>query len=106
MGVSDRQIVGNGVGIGVNFKFLLFESHSFSLQRCRDWLWFRFGLGFRRCLFFKRSFSSTYIFLKGSNLGVLGLGVGGGCGIGIGFGWGYGVGWGSKYIDQNISFKK
>tara|TARA_B100000405_G_scaffold36716_2_gene24826 strand:+ start:112 stop:246 length:135 start_codon:yes stop_codon:yes gene_type:complete len=44
--------------------------------------------------------------LKGSNLGVLGLGVGGGCGIGIGFGWGYGVGWGSKYIDQNISFKK
>ena len=32
MGVSDRQIVGNGVGIGVNFKFFLFGLHSFSLQ--------------------------------------------------------------------------
>ena len=32
MGVSDRQIVGNGVGIGVNFKFLLLGSQSFSLQ--------------------------------------------------------------------------
>lgn len=63
-------------------------------------------VGVSEVFFFKRSFSSTYIFLKGSNLGVLGLGVGGGCGIGIGFGWGYGVGWGSKYIDQNISFKK
>jgi len=70
-------------------------------------LWFRSGLGFRRYLFeLDFSFPQLTFSLKGSNLSVLGLGFGGGCGIGIGFGWGYGIGWGSKYIDQNISFKK
>lgn len=53
-----------------------------------------------------RLFLASHFLFEGSNLGVLGLGFGGGCGVGFGFGWGYGVGWGSKYIDQNISFKK
>lgn len=52
------------------------------------------------------TFPGLTLSFEGSNLGVLGLGFGGGCGVGFGFGWGYGVGWGSKYIDQNISFKK
>ena len=87
-------------------SLLLYVQEHF-YYRCRHWLWFRSGLGFRRYLFeLDFSFPQLTFSLKGSNLSVLGLGFGGGCGIGIGFGWGYGIGWGSKYIDQNISFKK
>jgi hypothetical protein len=114
-----------------NSSALLVLNGSFGQANRRQWRWIRceffeffaffvenyfvigagigcgFGLGWGfGGICFNVTFPSLTLSFEGSNLGVLGLGFGGGCGVGFGFGWGYGVGWGSKYIDQNISFKK